>query len=277
MAKTVIDREFLKGYETLSVGLENCDVYEISVVDILDIYCEVKRIHKKGNEYDADDGFIKISARASQTVECSVLRNDEIGTEWDHRLKERLKAYGGSVVDMTSFSLKDKQGEETDIYVPYDPLIAVLHGSEIELSNCPSLAIDGEGNMTIEFGKRSKQPKRKDNNYAELIVGWKETFGDYSPRTLKVEATFLYNFGNEQTNFSFCFGICDKNFKKGAAQLVFMDCKYIETELFFPKKGYCEIVMSKMVDGRIYVGLDGLGIQFTCASVWEYGYYCGRG
>ena len=47
MAKTVIDREFLKGYETLSVGLENCDVYEISVVDILDIIARGDRSRRR--------------------------------------------------------------------------------------------------------------------------------------------------------------------------------------------------------------------------------------
>ena len=52
-----------------------------------------------------------------------------------------------------------------------------------------------------------------------------------------------------------------------------MDCTDLAMEMFLPKNGVCEIVMSKMADGRIYVGFDGLGIDFTCSSVLEYDYY----
>lgn len=275
MEKVVIDKEFLKGYKSLLVVLENCDVYEIAAEDILDIYCEVELIGKKKNEYRTGDGFIKISARASQTAECSVLRNDEIGTEWDHRLKERLEMCGGCA-DMTSFSLRDNQGQDIDIYVPYEPLEDIMHGSEIELSNCPSLEIDNEDNMIIAFGERSKQPKRKDNNYAELIEGWQETFGESQPTVLKVKVDSLKTFGGEEKKFMLSFTISEKFCEKEFAELMFTDCKDIAMEMFFPKKGDCEIVMSKMADGRIYVGFDGLGIDFICASVLEYEYYCNQ-
>ena len=92
--------------------------------------------------------------------------------------------------------------------MPYDPLEDIVHRSEIELSNCPSFEVDGEGNMIIAFGERSKQPKRKDNNYSELIAGWKEAFGNYEPQILTVSAKGLTTFGEEQQNFSFCFKIC---------------------------------------------------------------------
>ena len=276
MEKIIIDKEFLKGYKSLLVVLENCDVYEIATEDILDIYCEIELIGKKKNEYRTGDGFIKISASASQTVESLVLKDDEIGTEWDHRLKERLEMLGGGV-DMTSFSLKDNQGKEIDIYVPYEPLEDIMHGSEIELSNCPSLEIDSEDNMIIAFGERSKQPKRKDNNYAELVEGWKDAFGELQPTVLKVKVGSLRTFGGEEKKFMLSFTIKEKFCEKELAELMFMDCKDIAMEMFFPEKGDCEIVMSKMADGRIYVGFDGLGIDFICASVLEYEYYCNQG
>ena len=275
MKTIVINKDFLKDYKTLLIGLENCDVYEISVTDILDIYCEATLMSKKGKLYRTDDGFIKIAASASATVESWVLRENEMGTEWDHRLRERLEMCGGCA-DVTSFSLKDKQNREMDIYVPYNPLEDIMHGSEIELSNCPSLEIDGEGNMIIAFGERSKQPKRKDNNYDELIEGWKDAFGDYSPRVLNVKVKSLSTFGEKQTNFSFYFKICDNNYKNNVAKLVFMDCKSIAMNMFLPEKGDCEIVMSKMADGRIYVGFDGMGMDFICTSVIEYDYYCNK-
>jgi hypothetical protein len=275
MEKIVIDKGVLKEYKSLLVVLENCDVYEIDVEDILDVYCEAELIEKKNCEYHTSDGFIKISARASQAVECSVLRDQEIGTKRDHRLKERLGMCGGCA-DMTSFSLRNKKNRDMHIYVPYNPLEDIMHGCEIELSNCPSFEVDSEGNMIIAFGKSSKQPTRKDNNYAELVEGWKDAFGDYEPEILKVNAESLLTFGDEQKIFSFYFKICDKNSKRDFAKLVFMDCKDIAIEMFFPKEGDCEIVMSKMADGRIYVGFDGLGIDFICASVLEYDYYCNR-
>lgn len=273
--KIIIDKKFLNEYKTLLIGLENCDVYEISVTDILDIYCEATLMSKKGKLYRTDDGFIKIAASASETVESWVLRENEMGTEWDHRLRERLEMCGGCA-DVTSFSLKDKQNREMDIYVPYNPLEDIMHGSEIELSNCPSLEIDEEGNMIIAFGKSSKQPKRKDNNYNELITGWKQAFGDYLPKVLRVQVDSFSNFGNKQTNFSFHFNILDRNCKKKFAEFVFMGCKSIRMEMFFTEKGDCEFVISKMADGRIYVGFDGLGIDFICDSVIEDDYYCNK-
>ena len=273
--KIVVDKEYLKGFKSILIVLENCDVYEICMKDILDVYCEAALISKQEDKYRAEDGFIKIAACAKDSVELLVKKNKQLGTEWDYRLRKRLEMCNGGA-DMTSFSLKDKECHEIHVYVPYDPLEDIIHGNDIELSNCPSLKIDGEGNMIIAFGKSSKQPKRKDNNYEELVTGWKDAFGDYSPRVLKVKGKSLSTFGGEKMNFSLYFEICDKNCKKDIAELVFMDCKNVRMEMLFPEKGDCEIVMSKMADGRIYVGFDGLGMDFICSSVIEYDYYCNR-
>ena len=273
MEKMIIKKEFLSGCKTLSIGFENCDDYKIDVADIIDVYCEAERIDGCRNEYRTRDGFIKISARASDVVEASVLQDKLVGTEWDCRLKERLEVCGGGV-DTTSFSLKNKENRTVHIYVPYDPLEDVLHGSEIELSNCPSLEIDDDGNMTILFGISSKQPTRKDNNYAELVAGWEEGFGEYEPEILKVVVDHLSTFGDGQMNLLLSVTLCDKCGEKECAEFVFMDCQNVAMEMFFPGSEECEIVMSKMMDGRIYVGFDGLGVAFTCAAVLEYEYYC---
>lgn len=275
MKKIVVDKEYLKGYESLSVGLENCDVYKIDIEDILDVYCVAEKIGNSKKEYRTKDGFIRISARASQAVECSTLRNHEIGTECDHRLKERLEMCGGGA-DMTSFSLNGNRKGDIDIYVPYNPLEDIIHGNEIELSNCPSLEIDNDGNMIIAFGERSKQPKRKDNNYSELVEGWKDALGEFKPKVLKVKMFSLETFGIKKKKFSVYFKIRNKHCEREHAELVFIDCKHINVETFFPQNGNCEIVMSKKADGRIYVGFDGLGVDFTCSSVLEYDYYCNQ-
>ena len=272
MEKLIINKEFLQGYETLSIGLENCDVYELDVADILDISCVATAKAVKSKEYCTQDGFIKISARAAQAVEVSVLRENTLETEWDQRLRERLELCDGAA-DMTSFSLKDKEGKEIEIWVPYDPLESVLHGAEIELSNCPSLEIDDDGNMLILFGASSKQPTRKDNNYDELIVGWKDAFGDYLPDILKVEMFSLDSFGDGQMNLMASFNIDDKHCIKGSADLRFMNCENLRMEMFLPNYRYSEISMSRLADGRVYVGLYGLGIDFTCSEIYEGEYY----
>lgn len=267
-----IDKNFLKEYKSLLIVLENCDVYEISTEDILDVYCKAKSADDKKNRYSTDEGFIKISARASKTKESFVRSSNEMEGEWDHCLKERLEMCDGGA-DVTSFSLKKDKKQDIDIYLPYDPLVSILSGGEIELSNCPSYEVDNDGNMIIAFGSRSKQPRRKDNNYSELIVGWRKAFGAYQPKTLKVKAKELSTFGEGKTNLSFSFKICDKATNKDFAELVFIDCKDIAIETSFPRSGDCIVVMSKMTDGRIYVGFHGLGIDFICTSVIEYEYY----
>ena len=266
MKKLLINNELLKYYKTLVISLENCDVYEIAVEDILDIYCVTEKIDKKKNEYQTNDGFIKISARASNTIESCVSQNHEIGTEWDYRLKERLEMCEGCA-DITSFSLRDNNNCDIDIYVPYDPLCDILHDNEIEFSNCPSFEIDNENNMIITFGESSKQPKRKDNNYTELIDGWNDKFIDFEPKVLRVKVVALLALSDPQTNFLLCFQVRNKNSKKIFAELRFLDCKNISVETYFNNDKNCEIVMSKMADGRIYVGLDGLGMDFICSSI----------
>ena len=272
MKKILVNKEMLSGYKSVMIGFENCDTYEVAVEDILVLYCEAELIDGKRNEYYTNDGFIKISEKASQTAERYVLQNNENGSYCGKRLKDRLRTCS----DVTSFSMVVDGEREVNIYVPYDPLEGVLHGNEIELSNCPSFEVDNEGNMIIAFGERSKQPKRKDNNYAELIEGWSDAFGDFQPKILKVKAKKIDRFGDKQTNFCLYIELCDKKPKKRFAELVFKDCKRISIEAFFPLKGNCEIAMSKMADGQIYVGFDGLGMDFVCSSIQEYDYYCAQ-
>ena len=178
--------------------------------------------------------------------------------------------------DVVCFSLHSDKSRKVDIVVPYDPLVDVFNNSEMEWSNCSSLEIDSEGNMTILFGERSKQPRRKDNDYAKIVEGWKDAFGDNEPTILKVKADSLEMFGDKEKNFYIDFDIIDKFCKTKFAKLVFVGCKDVNFEMIFPVEGDCEIFMSKMIDGKIYVGLDGLGIDFICDSVFEYEYYCNQ-
>ena len=48
MEKIIVNKELLKNYKTLVIGLENCEIYKISTENIIDVYCEVELINKKG-------------------------------------------------------------------------------------------------------------------------------------------------------------------------------------------------------------------------------------
>lgn len=274
MEKMVVNKQLLSSYKLISIGLENCDVYEIAIQDVLDIYCEAELISNSVG-YFVLDGFVKISSRASQTLEAFDLRKNRTDSEFYYRLKERLEMCNGGA-DVTSFSLKDESGKSLEFYPPYDPLQSALRGSELELSNCPSLEIDCDGNMVIAFGESSKQPRRKDNNYAELVDGWKDAFGENAPKVLSAKVKEIFKFGEDTTNYLISFKISKKFCKSGFAELVFWNCQNVNVEMNFPLKGDCDIHMSKMMDGRIYVGFQGLGMEFTCESVLEYDYYCNQ-
>lgn len=274
MERLVINNDLLSKSKALIIGFENCDAYEIDAKEVLDIYCETTSIGGT-KSYRTNDGFIKISSSASKTTESFAAHTDSTETAWNACLIDRLRWCRGAA-DITSFSVKGDGCGNVDVYVPYDPLENALTGGELELSNCPSFETDKDGNMLIYFGKSSKQPSRKDNDYSKLVRGWKDAFGDYSPKVLSVKAMELSSFGEEKTNLSFRFKILGGKFDKKIAELVFFDCKSTSMKMLFPQKCDCKIVMSKMIDDRIYVAFDGVGVDFTCKSIFEYEYYCNR-
>lgn len=272
MKNMIIDKEFLNGYKTFTIVFENLDVYTIDIEDILDIYCEVNPSSERNEAYATNDGFIKISSRVAHVEEQSSLKYNEEDPEWPTHLKERLEMFD-SGVDLVYFSLNSDRKREVVVCVPYDPIESVINGKDIELSNSSSFEIDSEGNMIIAFGERSKQPKRKDNNYHELVLGWQEAFGEYKPIVLKVRMLSCNTFGVNNNNVSCSFEIRGSQNKGRQVELEFIDCKDLAFFVCFPQIDECEIVMTRMVDGRIYVGFAGLGVEFTCLEICEEDYY----
>lgn len=275
MNKLVINKDFLSKSKNIIIGFENCDAYIIESKDVLDIYCKAMQIEKT-QLYRTDDGYIKISSNASQNKEVSLEHNQNLdGTECDICFEQRLCCCG-SGVDITSFSLAVDELGTIEVYVPYDPLESALTRGELDLSNCPSAEVDDDGNMLIYFGKSSKQPTRKDNDYPNLVLGWREAFGDYSPKVLSAKALGLASFGEKQNNLSLTFETSDRKLGKRTVEFLFFECFDTRIQANFPLKGKCKIIMSKMADGTIYVAFDGLGMEFFCTSIYEYEYYCAQ-
>ncbi len=208
MNNLIIDKDFLSKSKTLMIGFENCDVYQIDAKEVLDIYCNATSIGNR-NGYRAHEGYIKISSNASKINEIFATHADSAEICGGTFLEERLRWCNGWA-DITCFSLEGGEHGRIDVYLPYDPLESALTGGEIELSNCPSFETDTDGNMLIYFGESSKQPTRKDNDYPNLVMGWKEAFGDYSPEALKVKALELSSFGEDQNNLSLIFNVPNK-------------------------------------------------------------------
>ena len=266
MEKIIINKEFLKDYKSLEIVFENTDEYKLTIEDVLEIHLIVKVEDK---DYYIEDGYIKISNNASNIKETYTIVNNLQNTEWDQPLKERLTSDSG--VDVTSIYLIDKNNKDLLLLAPYGPLEDIMHGCEIELSNCPSAEIDKEGNILIEFGKSSKQPTRIDNNYHDLIKGWSDAFPNFKPKILKVKLIEIQYHSNNYASIYFI--ICNKEYKNHYAEIIFKNCKDINVETFFPSNRNCEIVMSKLINGLIYVGIDGLDIDFICSNVYERSYY----
>ena len=256
MKKLILNKSVLQKYEKVTLGFADGESCEIAVADVLELYCEATPIEGMANEFKTSDGFIRIAGRAAKSERGAILNADETVETFD----------------ITSLSVKGKRRREINVWVVYDALKTKAFGGDLE--EFPPMEVDEVGDRMIAFGERSKQLKRQDNQYHALIEGWKETFGKYTAKLLRVKAKKIALVSGEQTVFTFQFEIRNPDCKIKTAEFVFTDCKHFEVEMAFPEGGSGEIVMSQMPDQRIHVALDGIGIEFHCAAVWERKYYC---
>lgn len=95
----------------------------------------------------------------------------------------------------------------------------------------------------------------------------------YKPKVLKVTIHSCGTFGMKNNDVYCCFEIRGIQNKGRKAELLFFDCKDIAWSFEYTKNGDCEIVMTKMADGRIYVGFADLSAEFTCSQILESDYY----
>ena len=271
MKKFTITKSDIKSFTTLSIGFENCEVYTLDSKLILDINCVATPCNDRQRTYFAKDGYIKISSQAASLTDSYFGRYLDL--DCNYNLLERLQMMDGAA-DVTSISLQYADQQPIDIILPYNPICSVLNGCEVDMSNCSSFQIDEDGNMLIFFGASSKQPDRIDNNYAQLIDGWSEHFGNFSPKVLSCKVNSFSTFGKNGSNFSCQITLCNKSATQQDCELVFLRCAKLNLELFFTNNGKAQLWMSQMSNGQIYVGFQNLGIEFCCDCVMEYEHYC---
>lgn len=118
----ILNKESLKKYKKLSLGLENCENFNIDIADVLDISCEAYRYvgsSKNDDCYHTADGYIRISSKAKD-----ILSDFAKNIDVDDDEIEDCKLYKRMAVcnDMCGFSLLDESDRWKHIYVPYDAL-----------------------------------------------------------------------------------------------------------------------------------------------------------
>lgn len=271
-----IDVDFVRKFKTVFLILENCDGYKIEAKDVLDLNFAVEPVDKlKGDEpnYRLRSGFMTISAQARNIRDQGALKVPKSRDKLvpNYSLSERLAI----CADICAVHFCGKDRENIQIQTPYNPLLDI-QGNEIEWSNCPSFEENEKGDITVYFGESSKMPKRKDNNYNELIVGWEKTFGYFVPKRLDLGIGLIEVSDGESMAIGIAATVQNKEADKKTERFIFCDCRSISLWTTFPVGGDSSVVMAKRNNGRIYVGMEELGLEFDCSSVWIYDEYCNQ-
>lgn len=269
-----IDLDYLRNFQKINFVLENCDVYAIDISDVLDISFEATPVKKDGESksksfYRTDGGFIRLSPKAGTELECITKRELQKGVpEFDlftssDPFLERMQL----CCDICYITLEGDR-TETYVYTPYDPLTDVIFANELDYSNCPSFEVDDSGNLLFFFGHLSKQPRRVDNNYHELIEGWSEVMGDYRPDLLRGEIYgFDYSSYDNSSSVFFTLEVKRKGKSNTVLELSFSDVKNVHLEHWGKLCLSCDVYMSKLPNGDIYVGLTDYAMNFYCKKI----------
>jgi len=257
----IVNKELVSKCKNLSIAMDNCECFTIPTEYILDISCEaVKDFRMFKNQplnYSTQDGFILISSEAKNLFSSSYEEDKETFPPNDfvpdnYKLVNRLSDYN----DVVSFALIDENGAETEIFIPYDPAIEVITGSEIEYSGCASFEVLADGNMELRFGKSSHNPEIPRNNYHEVIENWTDFFGDFRPSVLSFDFRWIsadFNTDGDREIAIACV-IDNKEVKNQVVTIVFDECESVELFTWCAGK-FADMYLTKLIDGRIYVGL----------------------
>jgi hypothetical protein len=240
--------------------------------------------------YQTKDGKIEIDSSAANILGSAYYDNmdftkentdifGEYMTKADFYLSKRI-TYGKDIgCDICVILIKMNDGSNFNIYLPYNPL-EDTHGNEIEMTNCPFAEINENGNILLLFGESSKSPKRIDDNYADLIIGWEDFYPAKKkpPKALKVRIRGIEN--SDRTGrvprLFITFDLLNKQFDYDYTELIFEDYDCLSYDLHSYSFDKCEFKMSRLLNGRIYVKSDRFKFSFECGSIREYDNYRAR-
>jgi len=267
----IIDKYNLQKISSICLGLANNEDFEIEGNEIIEIYLKYDKDKYEKNVFRVIGGYIELSAAAKNTVSSFFAENENIVEplqEEDFRLCKRISGY----CNICDIDIIYKDGGILNLRVPYDPLCESLYGNEIEWSNCPSVEWLTNENLKIHIGEYSRAPKRIDNNYNELILGWKNITNEV-PKILKCRLLHFSSSNHLCPRLKITFSMIDGS----KMHLIFEDYDNLECDYntSFGDR-YFHLLMSRMNNGRIFVRLDGIGVQFQCVCIKEDEYLSGK-
>lgn len=254
----IINNESLENYKMLSLGLENCESFNIDIVDILDISCEIYRYcdvtSRCSDCYHTTDGYIRISGKARDILSnfSKYITKDENVDEY--KLCNRMSLCD----DMCVFGLLDKNDKWINIYVPYDAVETAVNHCEIDYANCPSFEILESGDMEIRFGALSKNPIMPRNNYSNLVEDWKDVLGDFDPKDLKLRVDNVgvdYLKGDPYCNVNLHCIVLNKKREGKAISFSFVECDRINLD-YSGKSKKSHLFMTRLCNGNVYAGIN---------------------
>lgn len=252
-----VDKSSINDIKEITLICENFESFTIPSELIVDACFQIDYIDKK--QFGTQSGYIKFANEAADILEKSFDDAEQC------TLGERLLGY----CDVCVMDVAFNDGTSCYTHIPYDPLVESMHGAEIELSNCPSIEFDENNDLVFLFGEKSKQFKRIDNNYPDLIIGWKNQFGDSCPLIIKGRLDGFSSFGNDfEQKYDLSFKSC--NVLGKTLELRFINVTKSEINISFDQS-YRDLCMSRTSTGKIYVDIEGT-LTFFCSCVYLSGY-----
>ena len=259
-----ITKQFASQYDTITLYMHNDDKYVLDLKDVADISCVAT---KEGNCCECVGGTITFLPSANDAKESEVafaVANGCDLPEWNNTLLQRLQMW----CDVDAFALSKKDGYIM-VQVQFDPLMDDFDEVK-EYSNCASFEY-ANNCITLCFGDKSKQPKRKDNNYHEIVQNWADVFGDYIVDELFVRIKSMTFFSSRQNgkNDTLKLGVSveAKQFAKQPFEFLFGGIADYNCAPWGFANSSNPVRMSKMADGKIYVSLDLGNVEFVCDTI----------
>lgn len=253
---TSMTTQFAKEFDKIEIWFFSGLTYSVDVGLVDEFLCNSNKV---GGCFESTGGYLLLDKNTQNLL-------DQQSDEFDDKmtLRDRLEM----CCDIESFLLCGND-KKVRIYLQYDPLKDSF-GNDKEYSNCPSFEVGTDEKMKICFGDLSKQPKRIDNNYHQLVKGWCDVF-EQTPDSFCATFGGMTFFSSQQNGKNDCIKMQLNTQLKTKTGVVATFCFFGVSDLFQPPWGYgndeYDIRMSKMANGKIFVSFGDDNLEFVCDEI----------
>jgi len=253
---TNMSAQYAKQFNKIEIWFFSGLTFSVDVGLVDDFLCKANQV---GSCFESTGGFLLLDQKAKDIVQDNPDEVDEATP-----LLQRLDM----CCDIESFRLCGKD-KKVRVYLQYDPLKDSF-GNDKEYSNCPSFEEENQ-KIKICFGDMSKQPKRVDNNYHQLVQGWGDVFEE-TPDSLCAAFDGMTFFSSQNNGKNDCLKLRLKTQHKTKTGKNPTFCFFGVDQFFQPPWGYgddgYDIRMSKLVDDKIYVSFGDDKMEFVCDKIF---------